>query len=101
MAQYARRVCFECGLMLPQPEMQAVEVQRIGASGRVLSTRDKWMCPSCWEAYCQVHFSHERRVTRQLAEDDAKTREGKKRWAEEQERRRLANMDKRLQSESE
>lgn len=92
MAEYAKRTCFQCGVRLPQPKMQAVEVSKIAESGLALSTRDKWMCPGCWESYCSIHFLSDRILDGKLLNEAQKTKDGKLRWIEEQEKRRLANI---------
>ncbi len=46
MGEYAKRTCSECGLKLPQPEMEKHLVQPVGVNGNLLAAREKWFCPA-------------------------------------------------------
>lgn len=105
MAEYAKRTCYGCGIRLPQPQMQRLEIERTGVRGNSLPTRPEWICERCFPRFrmrsplyrymAQREAERAERAEREKASYEA----GKLAWAEEQERRRIANLERKRQQQ--
>jgi hypothetical protein len=102
MAQYAKRTCFNCGIRLPQPELRRLFIERFSVRGNELPAREEWTCNNCYPAmkhrdpYLRSNEENEkRRLNKILDEQSERDRNGKEKWAIEQESRRQANIAKR------
>lgn len=79
--------------------MMQLNVEEYGVRGNKLAPRRHWFCPNCYprfkmrDPYWQALDRAEKmRLAEIQLREATKDREGKKRWGEEQERRRLANL---------
>ena len=54
MTSYAKKTCYECGIRLPQPQMQKVKIGKV---------RRKWLCDDCYDQqYPQLTEAQEQRL---------------------------------------
>ena len=54
MSSYAKKTCYQCGIRLPQPQMEHVKIGRV---------RRKWLCGECYDQqYPQLTEAQERIV---------------------------------------
>lgn len=101
MAEYAKRTCHSCGIRLPQPQMRRLTIEPIGVRGNLLAAREVWICDRCFpqwklkDPYYRMLAEHD---ARRIDAENKKYADGKRLWAEEQERRRLANIERRTKS---
>lgn len=102
MASYARKTCSACGLRMPQPEMRGRLVSPISVRGTPLPPRMKWFCSSCDEKELQKLLEElklqslaKEKYAAELRQQKEVYDNKKKRWQEEQEQRRLENIEKR------
>ncbi|MEZ5684880.1 MAG: hypothetical protein R3D78_02870 [Paracoccaceae bacterium] len=75
--------------------MTRLTIEEIGVHGNRLAPRSRWFCPNCFPRFkLQDPFWQmlDRSEKARRAEEEARYRDGKARWAQEQERRRLENL---------
>nr|WP_289073545.1 hypothetical protein [uncultured Halomonas sp.] len=93
MASYSRKSCSSCGLRRPQPEMLRREITPMSVRGQPLPPRMKWFCHHCAPPSC-LEIQQAKRAQEKAEKDAAIYHEKKRQWQVEQERRRVANLEK-------
>jgi hypothetical protein len=75
--------------------MNRLLIDRFGVRGNELPARPEWICSECLPRFKLKDPFYREKAWREAERADEERKhhdEGKKRWADEQERRRLANL---------